>query len=125
MSLSSVSEPSVSEPSVSEPVDVPDDSEFVDIPYYSEVQSQQSIIEKNTTVQNIINKKYLYISEENEQCKSIIEYQKIINFLHTNECNKNSESGHLTIPNIRNHTSPNTTSFSNTSSPLLNDPAVI
>ena len=52
--------------------------------------TQQSIIDKNTTVQNLINKKYLYICEENEQCKSIIEYQKIINFLHTNGCNKNS-----------------------------------
>ena len=48
------------------------------------------------------------------------------NIIHrNNECNTNSESGHLTIPNIRNHTSPNTTSFSNTSSPLLNEPAVI
>ena len=52
--------------------------------------TQQSIIDKNTTVQNLINKKYLYICEENEQCKSIIEYQKMINFLHTNGCNKNS-----------------------------------
>ena len=48
------------------------------------------------------------------------------NIIHrNNEYNTNSESGHLTIPNIRNHTSPNTTSFSNTSSPLLNEPAVI
>ncbi len=52
--------------------------------------TQQSIIDKNTTVHNLINKKYIYICEENEQCKSIIEYQKIINFLHTNGCNKNS-----------------------------------
>ena len=42
-----------------------------------------------------------------------------------NDCNTNSKSGHLTIPNISNHTSPNTTSLSNTSSPLLDKPAAI
>ena len=48
------------------------------------------------------------------------------NIIHpNNDYNTNSKSGHLTIPNISNHTSPNTTSFSNTSLPLLNKPAVI
>ena len=48
------------------------------------------------------------------------------NIIHpNNDHNTNSKSGHLTIPNISNHTSPNTTSFSNTSLPLLNKPAVI
>ena len=48
------------------------------------------------------------------------------NIIHpNNDCNTNSKSGHLTIPNISNHTSPNTTSLSNTSSPLLDKPAAI
>ena len=48
------------------------------------------------------------------------------NIIHpNNDCNTNSKSGHLTIPNISNHTSPNTTSLSNTSSPLLNKTTVI
>ena len=48
------------------------------------------------------------------------------NIIHpNNDYNTNSKSVHLTIPNISNHTSPNTTSFSNTSLPLLNKPAVI
>ena len=48
------------------------------------------------------------------------------NVIHpNNDSNTNSKSGHLTIPNISNHTSPNTSSLSNTSSSLLNKPTVI
>ena len=32
----------------------------------------------------------IYFCDENEQCKSIIQYEKIINYLHDNKCNKNS-----------------------------------
>ena len=32
----------------------------------------------------------IYFCDENEQCKSIIQYEKIISYLHDNKCNKNS-----------------------------------
>ena len=32
----------------------------------------------------------IYFCDEGEQCKSIIQYEKIINYLHDNKCNKNS-----------------------------------
>ena len=52
--------------------------------------TQQTILKKAPIVNIIAQNGYKYICGENENCKSLDEYSKVIEFLSKNHCNKNS-----------------------------------
>ena len=52
--------------------------------------TQSPILNQNSIVDTIIQTGHHYICPDNEECKSLKEYEKIIKFLSSNHCNKNS-----------------------------------
>jgi len=52
--------------------------------------TQKAILEKSLLVKKIVQKNNTYICANNENCKSIEEYEKFIQYLYQNKCNRNS-----------------------------------
>ena len=52
--------------------------------------TQESILLESSFINKVIKNQNIYICSENENCKSIDEYQKCIKYLYQNQCNRNS-----------------------------------